>query len=46
MIGLGSPKFKLDPDQWTYRTIDGSISVQVEHTVAVTSNGPLILTTL
>ena len=45
MIGLGTPKFVLDrDDDWTYKTADGSISVHVEHTVAVTADGPVILT--
>jgi len=47
MIGLGSPKFILDEtDEWTYKTYDGSVSAHVEHTVAVTADGPLILTAL
>jgi methionyl aminopeptidase len=46
MIGLGTAKFQLDQDDWTYRTADGSVSVHVEHTVAVTAAGPLILTAL
>jgi len=47
MIGLGSPKFELDDtDDWTYKTVDGSIAAHVEHTVAVTADGPLILTAL
>ena len=46
MIGDGSPKFILDPDEWTYRTVDGSVSVHVEHTIVVLDNGPEILTTI
>ena len=33
-----------DPDGWTLRSVDGSRSAHVEHTVAITENGPLILT--
>ncbi|WP_413374976.1 type I methionyl aminopeptidase [Paenibacillus taichungensis] len=33
-----------DEDGWTVRTVDGSWGVQYEHTVAITSDGPLILT--
>ena len=33
-----------DPDGWTLRSIDGSRSAHVEHTVAITANGPLVLT--
>ncbi len=47
MIGLGSSKFILDEtDDWTYKTLDGSIAVHVEHTIAVTADGPLVLTSL
>jgi len=44
MINIGSYKCKIDPDGWTARTIDGSLSAQYEHTVAITADGPLILT--
>lgn len=44
MITLGDWRMKLDRDQWTARTRDGSICVQYEHTVAITADGPLILT--
>ncbi|PHJ38778.1 methionine aminopeptidase [Desulforamulus profundi] len=44
MITLGSWRAKVDPDGWTARTVDGSICVQYEHTIAVTENGPVILT--
>lgn len=33
-----------DPDGWTLRSIDGSRSAHVEHTIAVTGDGPLIMT--
>ncbi len=33
-----------DPDGWTLRSSDGSRSAHVEHTVAITENGPLVLT--
>lgn len=33
-----------DPDGWTLRSVDGSRSAHVEHTVAITADGPLILT--
>ena len=45
MIGLGSSKFVLLDDEWTYATFDGSKSAHFEHTVAITADGPLILTT-
>lgn len=44
MINIGSYKCKIDPDGWTARTVDGSLSAQYEHTVAITADGPLILT--
>lgn len=46
MITLGDWRSKLDPDGWTARTVDGSICVQYEHTIAITDNGPEILTKL
>ena len=33
-----------DDDGWTLRSVDGSRSAHVEHTVAITKNGPLVLT--
>ena len=33
-----------DEDGWTVRTLDGSWGVQYEHTVAITNEGPMILT--
>jgi methionyl aminopeptidase len=36
----------LDPDQWTYRTKDGSRAAHCEHTVLLTKDGPEILTAL
>ncbi|MFC4766585.1 type I methionyl aminopeptidase [Effusibacillus consociatus] len=43
MLNLGSYHAKIDPDGWTARTVDGSLSAQYEHTIAITSEGPLIL---
>lgn len=44
MINLGSHALKIDCNQWTARTADGSLSAQYEHTLAITRKGPLILT--
>ncbi|HWP96976.1 MAG TPA: type I methionyl aminopeptidase [Syntrophomonadaceae bacterium] len=44
MINLGSYALKIDQNKWTARTVDGSLSAQYEHTLAITKNGPLILT--
>ena len=40
----GSDDIYLDDDGWTIRTADGSRAAHAEHTVAVTADGPLILT--
>ncbi|MBP2645437.1 MAG: methionine aminopeptidase, type [Firmicutes bacterium] len=44
MVNVGSWHCKIDKNGWTARTIDGKRSAQYEHTLAITSNGPLILT--
>jgi methionyl aminopeptidase len=44
MINAGSPDVWVAEDQWSISTNDGSLSAHFEHTVAVTDNGPLVLT--
>jgi methionyl aminopeptidase len=44
MINLGSHEVKVLEDGWTAITIDGSVSAHFEHTVAITNDGPVILT--
>jgi methionyl aminopeptidase len=44
MINLGSEKVKILEDGWTVITADGRPSAHFEHTIAVTQNGPEILT--
>jgi methionyl aminopeptidase len=44
MLTLGHPDTRTLDDNWTVVTTDGSIAVHVEHTVAVTADGPFILT--
>ena len=44
MINMGSGDVKVLPDGWTVVTADGGLSAHFEHTVAVTENGPVILT--
>jgi methionyl aminopeptidase len=44
MVNAGGPGVKVLDDKWTAVTTDGSCSAHFEHTVAVTSNGPWILT--
>jgi methionyl aminopeptidase len=45
MVNMGRAAVKVLADGWTAVTRDGSLSAHFEHTVAVTKNGPLILTT-
>jgi methionyl aminopeptidase len=40
----GSGKIRMDKDGWTIRSADRTRGVHVEHTVAVTADGPLVLT--
>jgi methionyl aminopeptidase len=42
----GRDSYRVDPDGWTLRSGDGSRAAHVEHTVAITPAGPLILTAL
>jgi len=42
----GKDTYRVDPDGWTLRSGDGSRAAHVEHTVAVTADGPLVLTAL
>jgi methionyl aminopeptidase len=44
MINIGSAEVKVLEDGWTAITVDGSVSAHFEHTVAITKNGPVILT--
>lgn len=44
MINEGKWQSKMDANNWTARTIDGGRSAQFEHTLAITKEGPLILT--
>jgi methionyl aminopeptidase len=46
MLLVGTPDTRVLPDQWTVSSADGSLTAHFEHTVAITENGPLILTTL
>jgi hypothetical protein len=41
---MGAPGVKVLSDGWTAVTRDGSLSAHFEHTVAVTADGPLVLT--
>lgn len=44
MINLGTYKVKQLSDGWTVKTADGKLSAHFEHTIAITPNGPVILT--
>ncbi len=44
MVNSGGPEARVLADKWTAVTVDGSSSAHFEHCVAVTKNGPLILT--
>ena len=44
MVNLGSPATRVLSDQWTVATRDGKLCAHFEHSIAVTKNGPMILT--
>ena len=44
MVNEGSYEMRILADGWTAVTADGKLSAHFEHTIAITSNGPLILT--
>jgi methionyl aminopeptidase len=44
MVNVGGPDVRVLEDDWTAVTTDGTNSAHFEHTVAVTSNGPWVLT--
>jgi methionyl aminopeptidase len=44
MVNMGKPAVRVLADGWTAVTKDGSLSAHFEHTVAVTKNGPDVLT--
>lgn len=44
MINVGRWECRLDNNGWTARTLDGSLSCQFEHTIAILKDGPRILT--
>lgn len=43
MINMGRPDVTILEDGWTAVTSDGSLSAHFEHTIAITENGPVIL---
>jgi methionyl aminopeptidase len=44
MVNLGSHHTRVLSDEWTVVTVDGKPSVHVEHTIAITEEGPEVLT--
>ena len=46
MVNIGKAAVKVLSDGWTAVTVDGSLSAHFEHTVAVTANGPWVMTAL
>ena len=45
MINAGGSDVWMADDRWSISTDDDSLSAHFEHTVAITDNGPLVLTT-
>ena len=43
MVNAGAPGVRMDPDGWTARTEDGSLSAHFEYSVAVTPSGARVL---
>lgn len=46
MVNVGNYHVQIQEDNWTVVTVDNSLSAHFEHTVAITENGPEILTVL
>ncbi len=44
MVNLGGYATRILSDQWTVATRDGKLCAHFEHTIAVTENGPMVLT--
>jgi methionyl aminopeptidase len=44
MVNVGKPGTRTMPDRWTVVSVDGTRSAHFEHTIAVTENGPRVLT--
>lgn len=44
MVNTGVWQSKMDKNGWTARTRDGGLSCQFEHTIAITKEGPIVLT--
>ena len=44
MITAGDPEVYVHDDEWSISTVDGSLAAHFEHTVAITAEGPRVLT--
>ncbi|MGH9183435.1 MAG: type I methionyl aminopeptidase [Acidimicrobiales bacterium] len=44
MVNLGRPETRTLADGWSVVTVDGSVSAHFEHTIAITEDGPQVLT--
>lgn len=44
MLTIGNPDVYIAEDGWTVLTMEGGLAAQFEHTVAITSEGPIVLT--
>ena len=44
MVNIGDWRTKRDNDGWTVRTADGALAAHFEHTIAITPDGPVVLT--
>jgi len=44
MVNAGSHEVYIKPDGWTVMTADGALSAYYEHTIAITAEGPRVLT--
>jgi methionyl aminopeptidase len=44
MVNVGSPPIRVGEDNWSVYSQDGSLAAHFEHTVAITAEGPRIMT--
>jgi methionyl aminopeptidase len=44
MVNVGKPGTRTMPDRWTVVSVDGTRSAHFEHTIAITQDGPRVLT--
>jgi methionyl aminopeptidase len=46
LMSGGRDEYHVAADGWTLRTVDGSRAAHIEHTIAITEQGPRVLTAL